>query len=462
MFNSNGGRDGYGSTTDDSESRSPLRGPRYLPVYDSPFLGATSNLEGDPGQSTDEYESNVDNEHDHHPENGNSLNNIPIHYKAMAVAPKQVSWKIPDNLAKEDDALNGSTASDPYLSEYQPKRRILLNLPVIGFILVIVFLASNALLHGKGDSHKLFFTSDLPFLAVSRTSFNQNGSPEEIFDMNLFPVEMKKHLLPFPTGAFWTNLVLKTETTGRKEGTGAANGDESLSNPVAVYPYAFKWSTSSLAMTYPSYRRIVQPLVIQDVFWPDISITAAEGIVSRKIVNYDHLSVTVRMESDKITTQSNADSYFETYMVQGSPYITTKFEKSSPILTALSIWDDIGCVSQSAQYGGLCSIQKADKDDDDSPHPAIITGIQFLLTQAEGQHWILFVNGGSPVTFYLSADRRRIVATKPYSGILRLAMVPPGADLQGKTVMQLLNHSAIHPVSGKVLINYDDDTKVCP
>ena len=447
---------GYGSTTDDSDG-SPLRGPRYLPVYDTMFSGTTSKLESDIEGNHD------DSDHDEHEEgldeydmNADDVKNIPIHYKAIALS-RQVTWNLPPTPTRDGQSRLSTNNSD-YL-ERQRQKRLRFRLRLFSVIL----LGAAALLtlrsrEREQDSQYFKPTkeliSSLPFPPTSRSLHNEDGSPANLFDMNLFTSEMMKNLLPFPTGAFWTNFVLKPNP----KQDDILMRKSSLSDPVVVYPYAFKWSKDILALSYPSFRRIVQPLIIQDVFWPDISLSATEGIISRKIIHFDELSVTTRMSSPKIATEVDGMSYFDTFMVQGSPYITSKFQKSTPILTALSVWDEVSCVSSAAEQQGLCDTKP---ENGENGHLLSIAGVQFLLTQSEGQQWILFVVGGTPVTFYLSSDRRNIVAAKPFTGILRIAIIPPGAALDGTTVKQLLNHSGIYPVAAKILINYDDNNKVC-
>ena len=87
---------------------------------------------------------------------------------------------------------------------------------------------------------------------------------------------------PFPTGAFWTNLVVPTP-----------EGDF-WSYPTAVYPFAYRWSSSSLRVSYPAGHRVTESDRIQDVFTPELALTTKEEIKKRYIVEYDPLSVTLK------------------------------------------------------------------------------------------------------------------------------------------------------------------------
>ena len=129
---------------------------------------------------------------------------------------------------------------------------------------------------------------------------------------------------PFPTGAFWTNLVVPTP-----------EGD-SWSYPTAVYPFAYRWSSSSLRVSYPAGHRVTESDRIQDVFTPELALTTKEEIKKRYIVEYDPLSVTLKYVS-------SPNSNWKTTLVQGSPYVTASYTKQTPILKPLSIFSDVLC-----------------------------------------------------------------------------------------------------------------------
>ena len=150
----------------------------------------------------------------------------------------------------------------------------------------------------------------------SATTGTQNDSGSEAAHSRSFA-------LPFPTGAFWTNLVVSS--------------DEKMSYPVAVYPFAYRWSSSSLQVSYPTGNRIVQKKRIQDPFRPELTLSTKEEIVKRHVVDYDPLSVTLRY----LSVASNA--YWETALVQGSPYVTITYSKQTPIFKPLSIFSDVQC-----------------------------------------------------------------------------------------------------------------------
>ena len=129
---------------------------------------------------------------------------------------------------------------------------------------------------------------------------------------------------PFPTGAFWTNLVVRSPN------------DDPMSYPIVVYPFAYRWSPATLSVSYPSQHRVTGSKKIEDRFVPELTVTTKEIIKRRHIVKYDNLSVTLRFIS-------SPSSKFETVLVQGSPYLTLTFTKQTPILKALSTFSDVLC-----------------------------------------------------------------------------------------------------------------------
>ncbi len=187
-------------------------------------------------------------------------------------------------------------------------------------------------------------TFDVPFTAVDRAEF---GDPVEGFvNMDLFSPRLIRHddivgppgsdggndasrssasfALPFPTGAFWTNLVVSM--------------GEELSFPIAVYPFAYRWSSSSLQVSYPAGNRMVEEKRIQDPFLPELTLSTKEEITKRHVVDYDPLSVTL-----KYFSSSSTDASWETALVQGNPYVTISYTKQTPILKPLSIFSDVQC-----------------------------------------------------------------------------------------------------------------------
>lgn len=73
--------------------------------------------------------------------------------------------------------------------------------------------------------------------------------------------------LPYPTGAWWLNLVI-------------GEGDY----PVAPLPYAIKSTDRGVGVSYSAMRRVESAKRVQDAYAPDLNVSAAEGVVGRHIV----------------------------------------------------------------------------------------------------------------------------------------------------------------------------------
>lgn len=167
----------------------------------------------------------------------------------------------------------------------------------------------------------------IPFQEVDRRAY---GDPVEGFvDLSLFHPSLlsdsdpRTFVFPFPTGAFWTNLVVSSP-------------DNEISYPVVVYPYAYKWSSAFMQLSYPAARRITTERSVIDPFAPEMTISTVEQIANRYVTKFDPLSVTLRF----IATST---SKWETALVQGSPYATMKYLNATPVFRPLSIFKQVQC-----------------------------------------------------------------------------------------------------------------------
>ena len=136
---------------------------------------------------------------------------------------------------------------------------------------------------------------------------------------------------PFPTGAFWTNLVLPP------------TADRGFSYPIAVYPYAYEWSDSRLVASYPALHRNEQPKAIHDYFQPDLTFGVKEEVQKRYVTNFDPLSVTIQFLAGKGSWNS--------YLVQGSPYVTIEYDSVTPTIQALSTFKNVVCPGETIDSG---------------------------------------------------------------------------------------------------------------
>jgi endoglucanase Acf2 len=189
----------------------------------------------------------------------------------------------------------------------------------------------------------------VPFPAVERADY---GDPVEGFiDMDLFHPNLlsdddsdsRTFVFPFPTGAFWTNLVVPPP-------------DGEMSYPVAVYPYAYKWSETVLQISYPASHRFTDKHSIRDTFAPDLTFSTREAVQGRAVTRFDPLSVTLRFST-------GSDKKWESSLVQGSPYITVKYVKTTPVLRALSIFKSVQCPGDDDE--NLSDLNNDDEDYDE-------------------------------------------------------------------------------------------------
>lgn len=173
-------------------------------------------------------------------------------------------------------------------------------------------------------------TFTMPYEMVDRADF---GDPVDGFlNLDLFhpsllsasPATSKRaFIFPFPTGAFWTNLVVSSPIAD-------------LSYPIVVYPFAYRWSSTSLEVSYPARHRVADARTISDGFAPDLTLTTVEGVSRRHVTAFDSLSVTLRYVS-------SVKSKWESALVQGSPYVTLEYANETPILKPLSIFSMVQC-----------------------------------------------------------------------------------------------------------------------
>ena len=221
--------------------------------------------------------------------------------------------------------------------------------PILVFLLMASILSIAIILLVQPKHHNMKPQTQsfaMPFPQIDRADFDD--PVEGFIDMDLFQSRLilddtsvdaaendsandashssKSFSLPFPTGAFWTNLVVKPPM-----------GDI-MSYPVAVYPFAYRWSPSSLQVSYPFGNRMVEEKRIQDPFIPELTLTTKEDTIRRRVVDYDPLSVTLRYVSDSLP---NAN--WETALVQGNPYVTVTYTKQTPIFKSRSIFSDVQC-----------------------------------------------------------------------------------------------------------------------
>lgn len=298
---------------------------------------------------------------------------------------------------------------------------------------------------------------DVTSAESSVTTQNTGNNNERRLDFSFKPFLRR----PFPTGAFWTNLVLLPQT---ESGKPKASTITQSSYPIVAYPYSYQWSPlGKLQVSYSASRRKTQSNSIQDAFAADMTIGSVDNIHTRHVLKFDSLSVTLRFYGgvDDTTNSNNFDDmkHWDTYIVQGSPYVTARYYGLYPELTAISDFTDIVCPplmkteeerqsaetnyskltdhqsrrrmgfssqssspvasSTSSKKFGVCGISESS-----TQQQKIITGVQFVVTTQEGQIWLVFAS--EPITFEFNKAARRVIkSSQAFQGVIRLALVPP-------------------------------------
>lgn len=222
---------------------------------------------------------------------------------------------------------------------------------VLLILLVVAVVSTFVILLMPHSSRPIPETQNIvvPYAKVSRSDY---GDPVEGFvNVELFHPslvsndDLRTFNFPFPTGAFWTNLVVPSP-------------DSVYTYPIVVYPYAYKWSKDSLQLSYPAARRLEdkQHRWIIDNFAPDLTISTVETAESRFVTKFDSLSVTLRYVA-------SPENKWETTLVQGSPYTTMKYMKATPTFNALSTFKSVQCPGDEAE--DFHDFMDIDGNDDD-------------------------------------------------------------------------------------------------
>jgi endoglucanase Acf2 len=322
----------------------------------------------------------------------------------------------------------------------------------------------------------------VPFPKVDRGDY---GDPVANFiDLSLFdPALLNKRAsgrvfrFPFPTGAFWTNLVLPP------------TADRGLSYPCVVYPYAYKWSETLLQLGYPAEHRSEEEKAIHDYFFPDLTLTTREGTSARYITSFDALSVTL-----KYNIQGGGQ--WTTFLVQGSPYATMLYDNASPVIKAFSIFKEVSCPRDVLQTGQEIGLDKSNMggadsrvgdshrklggsdtfgvcswSDDQNGSKRTLRGVQFIFQTLEGLTWIAF--SSEPIVLEYDMQSKTTISSRDrYKGAFRLALVPSSHNLTPDSagnqvnasvssgLQRLIYHAGVYPISGGVSWSFRSSDEV--
>ncbi|CAI5704883.1 unnamed protein product [Peronospora farinosa] len=258
------------------------------------------------------------------------------------------------------------------------------------------------------ESHPLHLSSSL-FAASERLPLNAHV----VISSSLALPKMLADV-PFPTGAWWTNLVLA-------EGRSA----------VASMPYVHKIINEKLHISFPF--RVVSPKSIVEGFISQMVVSSqamqtSTLPVAHHVVDFDAFSTTVRFSRGQVEE-------FRVYLVRGSPYVTMEYSHSRPVVEAM----DGLQITHFKKLQGLTLM-----NGDDVPFAT------FAAELNNGQTWYLYASDKKLV---LKLNNKGQVTSKDeFTGVLRVALC-----LDAKLMPYLLESASAYAVGGDVAHSVDPE-----
>ena len=239
---------------------------------------------------------------------------------------------------------------------------------------------------------------------------------------------------PYPTGAFWTNLVVN-------DGDGA----------VAVLPYGVKCLTSGVQVSYGPTRRDVTNEYVRDTFASDLELSSKEAYVKHEAVGYDELSVTMQY-----IVQGGGKIRFP--LVKGSPFVTAVYSGSS--LSGQSITPVI-----KASTMKILDVETRQFTMTSSPHwysPFIgtqeTTMTYYIVTLGNFQKWLVVFyasddNLYAKPFFHWNKEQHSLIGhtiSKGVTAYVRVAILP-ASDAEN-AVKVLLGYGPRYPIGGHTTV----------
>ncbi|CAE7463005.1 eng2, partial [Symbiodinium microadriaticum] len=207
---------------------------------------------------------------------------------------------------------------------------------------------------------------------------------------------------PFPTGAFWTNLVVEN-------GDGAVN----------TIPYGVKCLETGIHVSYGPTRRSVTNKWIRDTFDTDIQISTVEPYQSRSISAHDDLSVTM--------TFLAASGSYDAVLVKGSPFLTVSFGGCTPLLQSATMH--------------VTSFESHPLPDDSKRR-------YYVITLGNYQKWLVYTSFDTLLNWKSGDDK--VTAAAKVTGVIRMALLPQldyTPDLN-----TLLQYASCYPTGASVVL----------
>lgn len=215
--------------------------------------------------------------------------------------------------------------------------------------------------------------------------------------------------VPFPTGAFWTNLVLEK--------------GESI---VTTLPYAFRLLQGKVHVSYPF--RVVMPKIIQNGFISQMVLSSASSSsehasapLDHQVVGFDSFSTTVRFSR-------NQQEEFSLFLVRGSPYVTLEYKNSIPTIDG---------------FEGLTVTRIKKLENQIYMNGDQVDFAVFTVMLSNGQTWSVYASDPA-LELELGSDGK-ISSDKPFTGVLRAAV-----SLDFNVQPFLLEAAPYYPIGGDV------------
>ena len=258
---------------------------------------------------------------------------------------------------------------------------------------------------------------------------------------------------PFPTGAWWTNLVVG----------GPSSAGDGL-GPAFATPYAVSvLPDKGVALSYGEV--LVGPFndSITLAAGDDLSVSLGGGVAKRYVEAWDDLTMTMRLE-----TKDGAA--LDALFARGSPYVTFRVNNAIPTFKSAALFFDVVAVPaangtaprECAAYPG-CTLASLHGDCCPQPtgvdHPCCAgslaeqRGSVFSAQLLNGQQWRIYFS--SAVT--LKWDSTGGAATaQPFSGVVRVAVVPSATKKQRARDARMLDaHAEAYATAGDVRVTVD-------
>lgn len=228
---------------------------------------------------------------------------------------------------------------------------------------------------------------------------------------------------PYPTGAFWTNLVV-------------GSGD----NPIYSYPYGVKCLNQRIEVSYSAFRRQVTPNLVSDLFMVDVALSFVERVVKHHVQSYGDTSVAM----EYVTRVNSKEKSSYMYIVKGAPFMTMEYNGNTPLITS-SVMKILSFESYTCKSD--CSYLDEN------------FGAAYILTLGNFQKWMVYISESS---VKLLCTNDSIVGSKPMSidGYVRIGVLP----LQKWEVASsaLLPFIQRYPVGTRRLVQHGKDNVTKP